>query len=1397
MAENDAHPSILIGAVVTVAAMALLIHFLWFPGVDDTTTIDDDDDEAVVVVEEAPPESERLELGDFEEFASNYAEHYRLDPRHLIHVTLDRPMYRPGQQIRWKSWHVSAGSFDRRDASDRQITVELENPRGDLVEEVEVDLEHGLADGSFSVDAEAAGGNWTLRVTDGAEEFERPVLVSAFEPSRFRKAIDFSKDAYRPGELVEVEVEILRDTGDAPQGLEITGYADVDGEHITDLSGTLDAQGRIELSFDLPDQIISDDANLVISVEDGGIVESEVRPIPLALQEVTIDFYPEGGELIEDLTSRVYFEARDLSGAPVGVQGRIVDGDDRTVAELEADADGRGRFEFTPEPYQTYQVALDEPDVDVRQTLPRIEAEGCILRVYDDLESRLDEIRAGVWCSDERRVAVMGAMADELFDTAVVEAGPDEPAVVYLKAEDGWPRPAGIARVIVAEKETSETRWEEITELKLLAERVLFRNRSAQMHIEIRTDGKAYHPGETVELEIITTDPEGEPLRAELVKAVVDDRVHAQATDQAPSILGRLLLEADDLHFWGDVERADRYFDLDDPEAAVALDYLMGARGWRTGDQHRRFLVDGGDNWIDPQLNRHSDRPRDIEIMRGDSGAGVGFGGGGAGAGGGGRTGSPPPRPSAPAAESPAADRMVAQEAGALAAFDDAPVDMEMADHRSEEPGESPLMDSEHGAPGAEKPRWFRDDDAGAFAAWAASMMTDRSGTVSRDFELSEAIGAYRITVEGISHDGYVGFAETVVPVELPLSVALRMPEILSGGDTIELPVTLRNSNDTSVTADVELSSRGPVTVEGDASFQVDVPAGGTTTEFVAISVGDYRGEGAIEVFAEGGGFADGAERTFQIEPAGYRRTWHQSGSLPGENAHEIPLIGMTDIGATGDLLLYPNPVSEAMEGAESMTRRPTGCFEQTSSINHPNLLVWRYLDAMGQLDGDVKERLQDHIDYGFERMLSFEVSGGGFDWFGRGPANAALTAWGLAQFSQMKEIVTDFDDDVIDRTARWLRTLADDDGGWHDRGAWSRTYGAQRNTAELFVLYGLARADALDGFEAQLEAAKQTALNSDRIYDVALAAAVLAIDGRDEETLEVAVDRLMAMQNDDGSWSPDAGRSWARSFGTSLDVETTGLAVQALLAADGPPRNISQAVDWLGDNKSRSGWWGSTQATVMALEARIAYEQAYLGDDTGPVRVTIGDEVVAEEVLSTDTLNALRIENVGRYLSADRTTLNVDSDVPANYDLEISWRVQDFDADGDPPLSLNVDIGSADRASMGDEVPISVTLKNREDDSLGMSVAHISLPAGVEVSPRQLDSLVERTDVDFFETTGREIILYFEDFDGEERQEISFSGVAAVPGTFDVPASVAYPYYRDEDFWQWGQRSTFRIDVP
>ncbi len=102
-------------------------------------------------------------------------------------------------------------------------------------------------------------------------------------------------------------------------------------------------------------------------------------------QDVLINFFPEGGDLIEGITSIVAFKATNPQGNSVNVSGTIVNAKGVTVSAFSTRKHGMGELLFTPEAGEKYMAILDSSNSEY--SLPVVKSSGVSLRVRNSINS--------------------------------------------------------------------------------------------------------------------------------------------------------------------------------------------------------------------------------------------------------------------------------------------------------------------------------------------------------------------------------------------------------------------------------------------------------------------------------------------------------------------------------------------------------------------------------------------------------------------------------------------------------------------------------------------------------------------------------------------------------------------------------------------------------------------------------------------------------------------------------------------------------------------------------------------------------------------------------------------------------------------------------------------------
>jgi hypothetical protein len=104
-----------------------------------------------------------------------------------------------------------------------------------------------------------------------------------------------------------------------------------------------------------------------------------------SINTYTLDFFPEGGDLIAGLPANVAFEALNDQGQGIDAQGALLTGTNDTLLTFRPQQQGMGSFHFTPADGQSYKAVMRCPDGSTHSwSLPPVIALGYTLHLHED-----------------------------------------------------------------------------------------------------------------------------------------------------------------------------------------------------------------------------------------------------------------------------------------------------------------------------------------------------------------------------------------------------------------------------------------------------------------------------------------------------------------------------------------------------------------------------------------------------------------------------------------------------------------------------------------------------------------------------------------------------------------------------------------------------------------------------------------------------------------------------------------------------------------------------------------------------------------------------------------------------------------------------------------------------
>lgn len=296
-------------------------------------------------------------------------------------------------------------------------------------------------------------------------------------------------------------------------------------------------------------------------------VNSIIRDSIRYLQDrLYLDFFPEGGSLIDNVTSIVAFKATDALGKGINVKGQIFSNAGEYINNFESTNLGMGVFMLKPGEGKSYHVMVNGPDgKPYKAGLPGSFPIGVVLHGFITLENKLllkvltNDNTLPSYYNKELKLTIS---IRDLFSTTLNLRISSTINNFLIPLNDF---PQGILRLTLSDPTG-----------KSLAERLIFNNKNHAVRINIASDRQLYKLRDPVSTTISLTGDTG--TRAYLSLSVFDYRMSSDTLDYSTNIASWFLLESE---VRGHVENPSSYFDVANDNRFDQLDLLLLTQGWR------------------------------------------------------------------------------------------------------------------------------------------------------------------------------------------------------------------------------------------------------------------------------------------------------------------------------------------------------------------------------------------------------------------------------------------------------------------------------------------------------------------------------------------------------------------------------------------------------------------------------------------------------------------------------------------------------------------------------------------------------------------------------------------------------------------------------------------------
>lgn len=301
------------------------------------------------------------------------------------------------------------------------------------------------------------------------------------------------------------------------------------------------------------------------------VFQKEIKVIgeePLSTQEkvgdksnFNVQFFPEGGQLVEGLAATMAFKAVNGKGEPIDIVGEILDKSKTPVAQFKSFNEGIGVVNFKPQSGQKYIAKVTRNSQVKEISLPLMLKEGYVLKANNRKKDNLSlEIMTNTK-DGLKNCTLVGHLRGQPFLSQTL--GQEQSQKLLL---DKSQIPSGVLHFTLFDSKE-----------RPVCERLVFNNNPAeQIAVNIEVPKTQFGVKELVETSI--TGKLGEKaVEGDFTLSVFNKDVFASGLDGI-NLKSYLLLQSD---LKGDINNINQYFEKDDAKSRTLLDYVMLTHGWR------------------------------------------------------------------------------------------------------------------------------------------------------------------------------------------------------------------------------------------------------------------------------------------------------------------------------------------------------------------------------------------------------------------------------------------------------------------------------------------------------------------------------------------------------------------------------------------------------------------------------------------------------------------------------------------------------------------------------------------------------------------------------------------------------------------------------------------------
>lgn len=505
----------------------------------------------------------------------SFQKYQEINIQEKVYIHTDKPYYAIGDEIWFKAYVVDAQTLTPTTQSNI-LYVDLINGRDSVKKTLRIPLIAGFGNGNFELKDSLQEGNYRIRAyTNWMRNFgetfyfDRTVKIGNAWTNQLITKTDYTFSKEGNNEKVAAKINFSNIDGFPYANKEVSYQVEIDFRNIAKGKAVTDSDGNINIQFTNDKPFLAKDGRISTSLKiaENTIVNKYI-PIVSTSNQVDVQFFPEGGDMINGVRGKVAFKALGANGLGQKIVGYVADNDGEKLANFESRNVGMGYFSLTPAEGKTYYAMVKFEDGSEKKiNLRASKAEGISLSLINNLA---DSLTVKVVANQNFASKNQG----KSFTVIAQSSG----NVIYT-AKTNLNGLAFAAKLFKNRFPSGITQFTLFDENMLpISERLAFIMPKNVLSLSVKPDKESYKQREKTKLSIKALDISGKPIIGSFSMAITDETKVPVKEMEEHTIFTDLLLTSD---VKGYVENPNYYFyDVTD-EKQIDLDILMMTQGWR------------------------------------------------------------------------------------------------------------------------------------------------------------------------------------------------------------------------------------------------------------------------------------------------------------------------------------------------------------------------------------------------------------------------------------------------------------------------------------------------------------------------------------------------------------------------------------------------------------------------------------------------------------------------------------------------------------------------------------------------------------------------------------------------------------------------------------------------